>query len=448
MKRLLQTPPARLLLLPLLLLLACNRQDVEPDNYTLAYADYRPLLLTRAALESAVTALPAQAMHNTGKIYTYGNYVFINEKYEGLHVIDNRNPASPQPVSFLRIPGNVDLAVRNNILYADSGPDLVTFDLGNPAAPKPLGRVRDAFRELPMPVEGVLEDACQPANRPPSTVVVGWRKLAAGEAVPVKVPSFRSGPLFFNSGTSPLLSSASVGGNTTGKAGSLARFTILGQTLYTVDTQSLHLFDLQNPTEPVAGKVVPLGFGIETIFPRDHYLFLGSQTGMFIYDVATPDVPKYVSGISHARSCDPVVVDGNFAYVTLRSTVAGAASSGNTGFVGGWGRCGGSTQTDELDVIDISTINQPRLVRTYPMSGPLGLGAENGRLYVCDDGLKVFDTTKAPELTQLQQVRASLTDVIPNGDHLLGVGSGGLYQYSVTGPALRQVSLLPINPTE
>lgn len=446
MKRLLLPLPARLLLLPLLLLLACHRQDVAPDDYTLAYADYRPLLLTRTALESAVAALPAQAMHNTGKIYLYGTYVFVNEKYEGLHIIDNRDPANPRPVSFLRIPGNVDLAVRNNILYADSGPDLVTFDLSNPAALKPLGRVRDAFAELPMPVEGVLEDACQPANRPPATVVVGWRKLAAGEAVPVKVPSFRNGPMFFSA--SPTTSAASsVGGTTTGKAGSLARFTILGQTLYTVDMQSLRLFDLQNPTVPVAGKVVPLGFGIETIFPRDHYLFLGSQTGMFIYDVATPTAPKFVSSISHARSCDPVVVDSSFAYVTLRSTVAGAAGSG-TGIIGLWGRCGGGTQTDELDVIDISTLAQPRLVRTYPMSGPLGLGAENGRLYVCDAGLKIFDTTKAPELTQVQQVRANLTDVIPNGDYLLGVGAGGLYQFAVTGAAVRQVSLLPISPTE
>jgi hypothetical protein len=67
---------------------------------------------------------------------------------------------------------------------------------------------------------------------------------------------------------------------------------------------------------------------------------------------------------------------------------------------------------------------------------------------VCDDGLKVFDTTKAPELTQVQKVSASLTDVIPNGDYLLAVGSGGLYQYAVNEPTVRQVSLLPINPTE
>jgi len=31
-------------------------------------------------------------------------------------------------VSFLRIPGNVDLAVRGNLLCADNGPDLVTLD--------------------------------------------------------------------------------------------------------------------------------------------------------------------------------------------------------------------------------------------------------------------------------------------------------------------------------
>ncbi|WP_205016077.1 hypothetical protein, partial [Pseudonocardia sp. EV170527-09] len=75
------------------------------------------------------------------------------------------------------------------------------------------------------------------------------------------------------------------------------------------------------------------------------------------------------------------------------------------------------------------------------------LGAENNRLYVCDDGLKIFDTSQAPVLTQVQQFAAPVTDVIPNGDYLLAVGPGGLSQYLVRGPAVRQVSMLPITPT-
>ena len=75
-------------------------------------------------------------------------------------------------MSFLRIPGNVDLAVRGNLLCADNGPDLMTLDISDPAHAQPAGRVRDAFRELPMPAAGPLEEAYQPANRPGGAVVV------------------------------------------------------------------------------------------------------------------------------------------------------------------------------------------------------------------------------------------------------------------------------------
>lgn len=440
MKKLLTTLPASLLLASLLLLLACNRQEPTPTDYYLAYADYRPLFMTRATLESSVAALPAQALHHPGKIYLSGDYLFINERYEGIHVIDNRDPAHPQPVSFLRIPGNVDLATQGTVLYADNGPDLVAIDISDPAHARQLSRTRNAFRELPMPAAGVLEEACQPINRPTDVLVVGWRKLAPGEAVPVKMYASRtSGPLFFaTTSTAGNAAPASLGES--GKAGSTARFGILGQMLYTVDEQSMHLFSLQNPTAPTAGPVVPIGFGIETIFPQDHYLFLGSQTGMFVYDAAVPTAPKLVGVISHARSCDPVVVDGRFAYVTLRTNALGTTGSSGIARINA---CG-STQTNELDVIDLTTISRPVLARTYPLVAPQGLGAENHRLYVCDDGLKVFDTTKAPELTQVQQFATALTDVIPNGDYLLAVGPGGLYQYSVSGPAMRQVSVLPI----
>ncbi|MGI4735122.1 MAG: LVIVD repeat-containing protein [Janthinobacterium lividum] len=429
MKLLLPRSASWALLLGLLAVLACSRQAPQPDDSYLVYASYRPLLMTRSTLESSVAALPPQALHNTGKIYLCGTYVFINEKYEGIHIIDNHDPAHPRPVSFLRIPGNVDMAVRGNLLYADNGPDLVTVDISDPASAKLTSRVRDAFRELPMPEAGPLEEACQPGKRPANAVVVGWRKLAPGEAVPTRSTYPRGGILFFSAGLATTNSTAAA--SPAGKSGSLARFAVLNQALYTVDNQSLRLFDLQNPAVPVAGTTLPLGFGIETIFPQDHYLFLGTQSGMFIYDVAVPTAPKQLSFYSHTRSCDPVVVDGRYAYVTLR---AGSASA-----------CGGGT-TNVLEVIDLTTLSQPRLARSYPLAGPQGLGAENNRLYVCDEGLKSFDTSRAPELTQLQHFSANVTDVIPNGDYLLAIGPGGLYQYHLAGATLQQVSMLAITP--
>lgn len=424
--------PGAAWLLGLLLLLGCSHQEPAPEYSYLVYPTYRPVLMTRTALESSVAVLPPQTMHNPGKIYLRGAYVFVNEKFTGIHVIDNTNPAQPRPVSFLRIPGNVDLAVRGNLLYADNGPDLVTLDISDPAHAQPTGRVRDAFRELPMPESSTLEEAYQPANRPSNSVVVGWRKLAPGEAVPVKVTYTApgNGGIFFNTSTTLNTAAAPASASSTGKAGSMARFAILNQTLYTVDEESLRLFDLQNPAVPTVGKRVQLISGIETIFPSDHYLFLGTQRGMYIFDVATPSAPVQVSFYQHLVSCDPVVVDGNYAYVTLRS------GSGRT--------CGGGPNV--LEVIDLTNLSQPRLASSSPMMSPQGLGAENNRLYVCDDGLKVFDTSRSPALTQVQKFTTTLTDVIPNGNYLLAVGPGGLYQYAIGSTALQQVSMLPIVP--
>ena len=429
MNRLLSCLPGRALLLGLFALLSCARHEPEPDTITYTqYASYRPLLMTRATLENSVASLPPQALHNTGKIFLRGTYVFINEKFEGIHIIDNHDPAHPQPVSFLRIPGNVDMAVRGNLLYADNGPDLVTVDISDPTNAKPTSRVRDAFRELPMPEAGPLEEAYQPNQRPANAVVVGWHKLAPNEGVPIKLTYPRNGGIFYAANTSGSTAAAAPAGGT-GKSGSLARFAILDKSLYTVDEQSLRLFDLRNPASPVAGPTLPLQFGVETIFPQDHYLFLGTQRGMYIFDVATPAAPRQVSYYQHVVSCDPVVVDGHYAYVTLRS--------GRT--------CGGGNTV--IPVIDLTNPSQPQFARSYPMTGPQGLGAENNRLYVCDNGLKTFDTSHAPALTALQQFDTPVTDVIPNGDYLLAIGPAGLYQYRASGTNLQQVSLLSITPS-
>jgi hypothetical protein len=433
MNRLFTRLPGATLLLGLLLLFSCSQQEEAAPEYSyMQYATYRPLLMARTVLESSVAALPPQAMHHPGKIYLRGAYVFVNEEFEGIHVIDNTNPAQPRPVSFLRIPGNVDLAVRGNLLYADNGPDLVTLDISDPANVRPTGRVRDAFRELPMPSWSSLEEAYQPANRPAGSVVVGWRKLAPGEAVPVKTTYYGRGGgglLFFNTGSATSSAApTSAGSADAGKGGSMARFAILNQTLYTVDEQSLRLFSLQNPAVPTAGPRVQLVPGIETIYPKDHYLFLGTQRGMYIFDVATPAAPVQVSFYQHIVSCDPVVVEGKYAYVTLRS--------GQT--------CGGGTNV--LEVIDLTNLSQPRLARSYPMVSPRGLGVEGSRLYVCDDGLKVFDISQTPATTLVQKFATAHTDVIPNGNYLLAVGPGGLYQYAIGSTALQQVSMLPIVP--
>ncbi|MGV3658020.1 MAG: hypothetical protein ACO1NX_08695 [Chitinophagaceae bacterium] len=51
-----------------------------------------------------------------------------------------------------------------------------------------------------------------------------------------------------------------------GTGGSMARFTIVGNYLYTVDKSDLKVFEIADPSNPVFKQTVPVGFEIETIY--------------------------------------------------------------------------------------------------------------------------------------------------------------------------------------
>jgi len=228
-------------------------------------------------------------------------------------------------------------------------------------------------------------------------------------------------------------SAAPVGGtaaNPNGQAGSLARFAIMGNTLYAVDETHLRTFSLSNPATPAPGPVVSLGTGVETIFPQAPYLFIGSQTGMFIFDT-TPATPRLVGTYTHAVSCDPVVVAGQYAYVTLRND----------------GPC--TRGLNQLDVVDLQDLSHPQLAQSYPLTKPYGLGVDESQLFVCDNGIKVFDTSQAPTLRLLQSFNLAATDVIAHRGVLLVTGADGLYQYRYTAAGagnLTQLSRIPVVP--
>ncbi|MFC5535477.1 LVIVD repeat-containing protein [Rhodocytophaga aerolata] len=225
-------------------------------------------------------------------------------------------------------------------------------------------------------------------------------------------------------------SNAPVSPGNNGIGGSMARFAVVGNHLYTVNNTSLQIYDISQPADPIKGNVVKLGVGIETIFPYANQLFIGSQTGMHIYDNQNPDRPTLVSRYDHVQSCDPVVVQGNYAYVTLRD--------GNT--------C--RTGQNLLDVVDISNLSAPKLVQSYPMKHPHGLGIDGDILFVCEGqfGLKVFDASDPANLVQTQFIPGVKSyDVIPHNQVLLLTGEDGLYQYRYTDPQhLELLSKIPV----
>ena len=217
-------------------------------------------------------------------------------------------------------------------------------------------------------------------------------------------------------------------GVVTGKGGSMARFAVTGDYLYTVDNFSLNLFDVSDPANPITGNKVSIGFGIETIFPFGNKLFIGTQTGMQIFDISDQANPKYVSHYEHVVSCDPVVTDGRYAYVTLSSGTACRQA------------------INQLQIIDIQDIQRPKLIQQYNMTNPKGLGIDGNLLFVCDDGLKVYDATNVMALELKHHFDVKAYDVIPVDGRLLLIGSDGFYQYQYDDETLTLLSKIDIKP--
>jgi hypothetical protein len=104
----------------------------KPCKGTNSYTYFTPLYKEKAVVKANIKNNAPQPIHKPGKIYIRGNYIFLNEIDKGLHVIDNSNPAAPVNRSFIDLPGNVDIAVKGNLLYADFYKDLVVMDISNP----------------------------------------------------------------------------------------------------------------------------------------------------------------------------------------------------------------------------------------------------------------------------------------------------------------------------
>lgn len=113
--------------------------DTQPANL------YKPIYMSYEELRQAVKLETDAPLKDFGKIYIYGSYLFINSRNQGIHVYDNANPENPVHLAFLSIPGNVDMAVKGGVLYADSYVDLVAIDLTVPGQPKEIARVTDIF---------------------------------------------------------------------------------------------------------------------------------------------------------------------------------------------------------------------------------------------------------------------------------------------------------------
>lgn len=217
--------------------------------------------------------------------------------------------------------------------------------------------------------------------------------------------------------------------NSSGQGGSLARFTIAGNYLYVVDDNTLLSFLITDGKLSIT-DTYELNFGVETIFPYQGNLFIGSIDALYIFDLRDPSSPEFVSEFQHEVSCDPVVVQGNYAYVSLRLT-----------------GCNQRILNSVVEILDVSNINNPKLVSSYfDVETPYGLGIKDDVLYVCQNrsGLLLLDVSDRTDPQPIKTLSINAYDVIINGNTMILVGDDGLAQYDITTPQNPlELSLLP-----
>jgi len=407
-----------LTMVSIVILLSACMKDTVTDHYTI----YRPVYRTRDEVKNNIKSSTPVAIQQPGKIVVKDRYVFLNEVDKGVHIIDITNPAKPVNIAFIDIPGCVDLAIKGAYLYADCYTDLVTLDISDPLHISVKQFLNGVFPHRYY--QDFIADTTK-VIREWIRVDTSIDKRFSGTFIH---PANRDS-LSYNSGNA-ISSAVSTGG--IGIAGSLARFALLDNRMYTVSQTDLKVFNVTISASPSFVSSVSLQQGnIETIFPYKNKLFIGSQAGMFIFDVSNPDQPQKNSQFTHARTCDPVIADDKYAYVTLH----------------GGSACGGFS--NQLDVIDITSLNNPLLVKSYNLISPKGLSKDGNLLLICDgkDGLKIFDAANASQVSLLKQVGGfEASDVIAMQGLAIAVAKDGLYliDYSNVGNAT-VISKIQIN---
>jgi len=212
--------------------------------------------------------------------------------------------------------------------------------------------------------------------------------------------------------------------SSSGQGGALARFTIVGNFLYTLELDRLKWFALAADGSLTARGEQELSAGKETIFPLDDLLFEGATDGLSIFQLAADGSPTLRSEIRHFAACDPVVANERYAYVTLRlESCAGLFRP--------------MTAEDVLNIYDVQDIQNPTPVASYPMIDPRGLGLAGNILFLCEGaaGLKVLDVTDPLAVTTIDFLaNVHANDVIVLPASLLVIGPQAILQYDYTDP--------------
>jgi hypothetical protein len=400
-------------LLLLLSAVAISFSGCVKDSYKHKYTIAVPVNQKLSVLRTQIASLAPTSLQNTGKIYVKDNLILINEMDKGVHVIDNSNPSQPKNIAFLNIPGNRDMAMQGNILYADMYCDLLAIDISNPNKmviektltnidPSRLGLYNystDAD-SLFVTTSWIIKDTVVSDNQ-----YNIWQNCTNCSIHPTP-----AGTTYF----SAMLNASAATTTTPGNAGSEARFAIVNNYLYALGSYELKIVDVAQPANPLLNSSMYTIENAQTIYPFQNTLFIGALTGMAVLDISNPTLPQVLDWTAHWCMGDPVITDGKYAYVTLSAST----------------KC--HTTYDQLEIYDASNLSNMQLIKSYPFTNPQGLSKDGNLLFICDatDGLQILDATDVANLKLLKHLTGiNAQDVITQNGKALVVAEGKLVQY-------------------
>jgi hypothetical protein len=315
---------------------------------------------------------------------------------------------------------NEDVAVKDHVLYADCGVDMLLIDISNPNNVSLINYIPNAFPSKQYQY-GYQVDSTR--------VIVDWiiKDTIVDE-------NYYGNNIWLEGDYVTLQSSYSgnSGSGTQGISSSMARFTIMNNYLYAVSTSTLYCYDISSAEQPVRKSQNNIGWNVETIYPYAGYLLIGSQTGMYIFSVSNPENPQQLSVYTHVNVCDPVIADNNYAYVTLRSGTS----------------CQGFS--NQLEVLNIQNPGSPQLLYTLPLTNPHGLAKDGNCLLICDGsaGLRRLDAAnpQTPAVKYTYAMPATYDVIMWNGVAYVSAEDGlYLFDYTTDASSLSLLSKIGYN---
>ncbi len=192
-----------------------------------------------------------------------------------------------------------------------------------------------------------------------------------------------------------------------GTNGSLTRFAIKDNFMYALDVNYMKVFDISTGSDPILVNSVKINYGLETITIYGEYVYIGAHDRIYMVGINDPSQPLEYDEMQHDISCDPVVVQGNYAYSTQNSFEVG---------------CGHATSQSILAVYNVSNPQQTNLLKSITMTSPYGLAVEGKNLYVCDseEGVIVYNISNPESPQALSTIPvANSRDIILNFPYMI-----------------------------